>query len=271
MLSHKYRGQRRSSTNLLNITSYSPIRAGIKKGEDTISKGAKWIAGSNNGLSLWYDKWLDTGTLRSRIYGPLNKGEEDNRLKDVASFFGWKWEGLSFDFPKSIMLEMKATLIPFSNQREDRLSWGLSPSGDFKLKDAYHIANANDPKPINWPYSEEWIWKIPTLPKIKFFLWQCSHDSIPVRVLLANKGINISLVCPACNSAPETIIHALRDCPKAQSFWNSFSPPCSATSFYDTQLMVWLRINCKSIRQCNATELDWGYYISHCCLGSLVT
>ena len=122
VLSHKYCGQRSRSTSFLNVTSCSPIWAGIKKGEDTVSKGAKWIAGSNSGLSLWYDKWLDTGTLRSRICGPLNKGEEDIRLKDVASFFGWNWMGLSFDFPKSILLDMKATPIPFSNQREDKLS-----------------------------------------------------------------------------------------------------------------------------------------------------
>lgn len=172
MLSHKYRGQRRRSTNLLNITSCFPIWASIKKGEDSVSKGAKLIAASNSGLSLWYDKWLDTGTLKSRICGLLKRGEEDIILKDVASFFGWRWEGLSFDFPKSILLDMKAIPIPFSNQREDRLSWGLSLSGDFKLKDAYHIATANDPKPMNWPYRKEWIWKIPTLPKIKFFLWQ---------------------------------------------------------------------------------------------------
>ena len=151
---------------------------------------------------------------------------------------------------------MKATPIPFSNQREEKLSWGLSLSGEFKLKDAYHIANANDPKSMNQHYNEEWIWKIRALPKIKFFLWQCSHDSIPNHILLANRGMNISPLCPTCNSAPETIIHALRNCPKAQSLWNSFSPLCSAASFYDTQLMVWLRINCKLMHQCNATELD---------------
>ncbi|KAK7843484.1 putative ribonuclease h protein [Quercus suber] len=120
----------------------------------------------------------------------------------------------------------------------------LSPSGEFTLKDAYHIANANDLKSMTRAYREECIWKIPALPKIKFFLWQCSHESISVRVLLANRGMNIFPLCPACNSAPETIIHALRNCPKAQSFWNSFSPPCSAASFYDTQLMVlWLHRN----------------------------
>ena len=39
VLSHKYRGQRSRSTSLLNVTSCSPIWAGIKKGEDTVSKG----------------------------------------------------------------------------------------------------------------------------------------------------------------------------------------------------------------------------------------
>ena len=78
---------RRRTTNLLNITSCSPIWAGIKKGEDTVNKGAKWVAGSNSGLCLWYDKWLDIGTLRSRICGLLKRGKEDIRLKDVTSLF----------------------------------------------------------------------------------------------------------------------------------------------------------------------------------------
>ena len=110
---------------------------------------------------------------------------------------------------------------------------------------------------MNWPYSEEWVWNISAIPKIKCFLWQCSHHSIPVRVILAERGMNITPLCPVCNAAPEKIIHALKDCPKAQLFWNSFSPPCSAASFSGTHLMVWLRINCKSMRQWRGSKLDW--------------
>ena len=57
-------------------------------------------------------------------------------MKDVSSFFSWNWEGLSFDFPTSIFLEMKAIPMPFSNQCEDRISWYSSPNGEFKLKEA---------------------------------------------------------------------------------------------------------------------------------------
>ena len=60
----------------------------LKKGKDTFNKGSKWIAGTDSELSLWFDKWLDKGMLRSLISGLLNKGEENIRLKDVASYFG---------------------------------------------------------------------------------------------------------------------------------------------------------------------------------------
>ncbi|KAK7823380.1 putative ribonuclease h protein [Quercus suber] len=137
-------------------------------------------------------------------------------------------------------MEIKATPIPYSKLREDRLSWSSSSSGKFHLKDAYHI-----------------VWKIPSLPRIKCFLWQCCHQSILVRALLAKRGMNISPICPMCNAAPETISHALRDCPKVQSFWNSFSPPVSASIFYGTQILDWLRLNCKSMQQCDVADLDW--------------
>ena len=84
-------------------------------GEATVSKGVKWVAGINSGLSLWFDKWLDTGTLRSCIFGPLSRGAEDIKLKDVAGLFGWNWEGLSFVLPKLVLLELKATPMPYSS------------------------------------------------------------------------------------------------------------------------------------------------------------
>ena len=62
---------------------------------------------------------MNKGTLRSQIAGPLNKGEENLTLKDMSNFFDWNWEGLSFASPNSLILEMKATPFPFSNQGED--------------------------------------------------------------------------------------------------------------------------------------------------------
>ena len=91
-----------------------------------------------------------------------------------------------------------------------------------------------------------WVWEVLTLPKIKCFLWQCVHQSIVVRVVLIEWGCNLSSLHPLCNEAIKSIIHVLRDCPKAHLLWNSFPPPIQSNTFYGVHLGDWLRINCKS-------------------------
>ena len=133
ILSSKYRGRPKSSVTL---PTCSTTWAGLRKGEATFLNGYKWIARRNSSLSLCFDKWMNKGTLRSLIAGPLNKGEENLRLKDISNFFCWNWDGLSFEFTKSLLLKMKATSLPFSNQGKDRISWYSSPNGEFRLNEA---------------------------------------------------------------------------------------------------------------------------------------
>ena len=152
---------------------------------------------------------------------------------------------LSF-FTKPLLLEIKATPFPFSNQRDDRISWYSSPNGDFKLKEAYRLANGVDRSLAGQLFRDEWVWKVVSLPKIKCFLWQCCHQSILIRAVLSKRGMDIPFLCPMCNDASETIIHALKDCPKAKLFWNSLSLPFPSNLFYGMNLIDWLNLNCKT-------------------------
>ena len=79
VLSSKYCSQRRILSSWSKQRPCSPVWSGLKKGMPIFR---------NSELSFWFDKWLDKGTLRSQISGPLNKGEESITLKDVVSFFG---------------------------------------------------------------------------------------------------------------------------------------------------------------------------------------
>lgn len=167
----------RSSTAL---PTCSPAWAGLKKGEATLLNGSKWIAGRNSYLSVQFDKWLNKGTLQSMILGLLNKVKENLKLKDMTSFYGWNQEGLSFNSPNSLLLEMKATLLPFSNQGEDLISWYSFPNGKFKLKEAYRIVDLVDNSTTRQDFKSVWVWKVLSLPKIKCFLWKWCHQSIPV-------------------------------------------------------------------------------------------
>ena len=57
--------------------------------------------------------------------------------------------------------------------------------------------------------------------------------------------MEIPPICPACNTEPKTIVHALRDCPKAKCFWNSLMPPLPPNIFYGVPLVDWMKLNCR--------------------------
>ena len=170
VLSHKYRNPRRAFSSRPYTRTCSTTWAAIRKGEAVFKTGSKWTVGKDSHLSLWYDKWLDKGPLRGLIEGPLNRGEEVITLKEVTEFSGWDWQGCSFSFPERLLSEIKATPITFSAQITDRITWYSSPSGNFNMKEAYKLAVLEVEGMYNRNFVGDWIWKVPTIPKIKCFL-----------------------------------------------------------------------------------------------------
>lgn len=165
--------------------------------------------------------------------------------------------GLSFALPPTICQKIKATPFPLAANSMDRITWASSPNGDFELKEAYKLACMDND---NYPYgyfTGQWVWKTITLPKIKCFLWWCLHKSIPIREVLAARGLNVLLCCPICNFAAESILHLLRDCPQVWAFWDSFSPPIHSNLFFGANLSDWLKINCTS-HKVVGIGISWG-------------
>ena len=81
----------------------------VKIGRSICEKGSKWTVGRNSSLSFWNDKWLNIGTIRSLIEGPLNKGESEVCIKEVTMDMGWELTNLSFVFPEHIIKVVRAT------------------------------------------------------------------------------------------------------------------------------------------------------------------
>ena len=90
-----------------------------------------------------------------------------------------------------------------------------------------------------------WIWKLDTLPKIKTFLWRCVHNSIGVKTCLARRGFGDDEGCPVCLREPETILHALRDCPRVKQIWSQLSVKGNNSDFWRSNLHKWLQNNGK--------------------------
>ena len=106
------------------------------------------------------------------------------------------------------------------------------------------------------PFEGDWIWKTITIPKVKYFIWQCYHNNIFVQATLAYRGMDVSPFCPICNGDSETIIHVLRDRHFVQCFWNSFPQPMPPSLFYGTRLMDWLRLNFRSTKKSSCLGIN---------------
>ena len=105
--------------------------------------------------------------------------------------------------------------------------------------------------------SAGWVWKLATFPKIKCFLWKYFHQSIPVRSVLTQRGVDIPTTSPICLEGPETMAHLLQDCINAQVFWNSFPPLLRENVFYGTNVKDWLRLNCLN-QHLSYLGIPWG-------------
>jgi len=105
-----------------------------------------------------------------------------------------------------------------SNPIPDSVCWGLSGNGGFSMKTATWAAHGVDIKNTPaWEYS--WIWHLDIMPKLKVFLWQLCHASLPTKGTLLKRGLQIDPICPLCNADIEDMEHLFLRCPTAQEVW----------------------------------------------------
>ena len=121
----------------------------------------------------------------------------------------WRWERLSFELPQEVKDRIKAIPLSQVGSSEDLVLWKRSKDGEFSVKSAYLANISQDPA---FTFHGAWIWKLDVLPKIANFLWLCIYKSVPVKDILASRGIIEDRIYPLCKNQPETIEHLFREC-----------------------------------------------------------
>lgn len=150
---------------------------------------------------------------------------------------------------------IKATPIRRSTRRDDQRYWVSSANGDFETKSAYLLA-INEDLSIQ-DVNGKWLWKLCTLPKIKYFLWKCYHHSLPVNAILEHRGFEGLGGYSSCLDPNETIAHVLKDCPKAQRFWRQASHPSHLQQSFSGEYLAWLHTNSNNTLMANDKDYPW--------------
>lgn len=195
MLWKKYCSPRRLNNINVNKLPCSAIWTTIKKGMGTFSKGSRWMVGRESTLKVWHCNWTSRGSLWQMIQKPLSQEENQLEFRDFILDTGWDWSKISFELHVDIKLTIQATPISLTRRGKDVLAWSESPQGKFELKSAYKLVESFE---SDSNFAVMWIWRADTLPRIRFFLWQCVHNNIKVKVCLVRIGVIEVDKCPIC-------------------------------------------------------------------------
>ena len=152
---------------------------------------------------------------------PVHEGEEDWRVSDLIDLelHGWRQDIIMETFNRE---DVEAICkIPLSQRRVTKVVvWLHNKEGVNIVRSGYRVAR----KVLReWTESSTgfgqqiWkkLWKVRVPNKMKVFAWKACHEILPTRVNLVKRNIIRENLCLCCQRVPETVIHAIWECPVA--------------------------------------------------------
>ncbi|KAL0729491.1 hypothetical protein Bca4012_025584 [Brassica carinata] len=144
----------------------------------------------------------------------------------------WDVEKLQELFPVN---EAQRSLQLTVGEVSDREIWAFTPQGSYTVKSGYALASKikyvqgmnsllEDPGILEL---KRMIWKLPTIPKIRSFLWRAISGALAVAERLNIRGMQLDSTCKLCSSGSESIVHLLFQCPVAVDVWQRMGLPLS--------------------------------------------
>lgn len=195
----------------------------LVRGLVALKEGLIWRVGDGNRINIWSDPWIPNKATRrpitprgrtllnkvSELISPVTGGWDEELIKEVF-------------WPKDVP---SILAIPIRSGFEDKVAWHFDPRGTFSTKSTYHVLEdrreqskvkqvGSSSVQKNDKEDEFWgrIWKVKCIPKIKQFLWRFSHNSLPLRMNIARRGVELDTRCPVCGRLDEDGGHCFLKC-----------------------------------------------------------
>lgn len=97
------------------------------------------------------------------------------------------------------------------------------------------------------PNSEKWrwLWRLQIPQRCKIFLWLALNDRLPTNASTAAAPPRVLDFASSCHCCPfchgmETLLHVLRDCPRAKNTWVHLVAPHHHHAFFSASLWDWM-------------------------------
>ncbi|KAE8667347.1 hypothetical protein F3Y22_tig00112411pilonHSYRG00033 [Hibiscus syriacus] len=196
-------------------SNFSYAWASLMKAKEDLKDGFFWRVGIDSGIRMFEENWGDDCAIE---WGERYVDNAASPVR-VAEFMvpgcaRWDEDKVVGVLRTADADKVLKTLI--APVREDRLLWKHHGSGFYSAKSGYNWLMIRSSPTLVVDGIWNRIARARVLPKIRIFGWRICHDAIPVGAKLVQASIGNG-VCPLCLLELETVLHAIKDCPKVRS------------------------------------------------------
>jgi ribonuclease HI len=202
----------------------------ILRGIALLKEGIIWRVGSGESIDAWKDPWIPSGST-CRVRTP-DEMEEPVMVSDLIDHGTTQWDE---DVLRAIFLEEdveEILKIPLRQGMEDSVAWSLDKKGVFSVKSAYRLGvdlrerrhqNDTSTSSVVVGVSQIWdkIWSLKLPGKVRVFLWRLTHNSLPLRMNIKRKKVELDTRCPMCCRLDEDGGHLFFKCKRVKQVWRS--------------------------------------------------
>ena len=200
----------------------------VLRGLELLKEGIVWRVGTGEQIDVYKDPWLPRGQTK-RVRSPDELGEE-LRVSDLIDTSTGQWDE---ELIRNLFdqVDTKEILsIPIRPGMVDTIAWHFDNKGIFSVKSCYHLGVSlrdhklgkdassstatKDQSPI-W----NMIWNLKLPGKVRIFLWRLCHNSLPTRVNIKRKKVELDTRCPMCYRLDEDGGHLFIKCNKVRAVW----------------------------------------------------
>jgi hypothetical protein len=212
-------------------TGISYIWRSILKGLEVLKEGIIWRIGDGSRVRIWKDPWFPRGSTRQPS---TYKGNcELEMVADLIdhSTLAWNHQLIAQHFHVDDIPIILS--IPIRADSEDFIAWHFDEKGQFLVKIAYKVhvemecksairqeGQGSNSLSIKHEVFKQ-IWKVQCPPKVHHFLWRLAHNSHPLYMNIARRGVDLDTRCEVCNKYFEDGGHLFLKCKYAKQRWRA--------------------------------------------------
>lgn len=108
------------------------------------------------------------------------------------------------------------------------------------------------------------IWNFNIPPKLKMFAWIVAQGRLLTNSHRYRRNLSPDPNCKFCHGTPETMLHLLRDCPKARKVWNTFRIPLKVQGSFILVWNGWIHANFLQ-QGCTWSHFNWKHMFIFIC------